>query len=155
MELKMTAEMLNINAEICRMFSVMFYNPKESFLTEPSTIGELSELLKTLNKDLNFDAEKLIKDTLLTDETELLLDYAALFIGPYQLQAPPYGSVYLDKAKRLNDESTAAVTDIYRQFGLDVESSMNEPADHIAIELEFIHTALIMIDNKKAAGEDT
>ena len=145
----MTTDIININAEIFRLFSIMFYDPRETFLKEPEIVKLLGELLVTVDPSFNDSAKELIAGLAEVEETELVLDYSALFIGPYQLQAPPYGSVYLDKSKRLNDESSEEVANVYRQFGLDVDSSMKEPADHIAIELEFMHTALIMLDNSE------
>ncbi|ADD68885.1 cytoplasmic chaperone TorD family protein [Denitrovibrio acetiphilus DSM 12809] len=151
----MTTESLSINAEISRLFSIMFYNPEETFLSEPETVKALAELIKEKDASFRDDAEKLVNSLKELDAQELMLDYAALFVGPFQLQAPPYGSVYLDVAKTVNGESTAAVTDIYRKFALNVKPDMREPADHIAIELEFIHTALITIGNMKAENKDT
>jgi len=43
------------------------------------------------------------------DDVQLLMvDYSKLFVGPYQLLAPPYGSVYLEDGK-LMGESTMDV----------------------------------------------
>ncbi len=145
----MATDIINIDAEVYSFFSIMFYDPRETFLQEPQIIGVLGKLLVTTDPSLSDDVEELLTELETVDKNELILDYSALFIGPYQLQAPPYGSVYLDKSKRLNDESSEAVANIYRKFGLDVDSSMKEPADHIAIELEFLHTALIMIENSE------
>ncbi|PLX71186.1 MAG: hypothetical protein C0602_02055 [Denitrovibrio sp.] len=150
----MTTESLSINAEICRLFSIMFYNPEETFLSEPETVKALSGLLKEADASLKEDAETLVNSLEGVDRQELMLDYAALFVGPFQLQAPPYGSVYLDLSKTVNSESTAKVVDVYKKFGLNVDAEMREPADHIAIELEFIHTALITIGNMKNQNRD-
>jgi len=147
----MTSEAISLKAEISRLFSIMFYNPEETFLLEPQTTEALGACLKELDSSFGSDADIFMKSLADIDKTELMLDYAALFIGPYQLQAPPYGSVYLDTAKKLNDETTMEVLKIYRQFGLEVDSGMREPADHIAIELEFLHTAFIMLENEKSS----
>lgn len=151
----MTTESLSINAEICRLFSIMFYHPEETFLAEPETVKALSGLLKETDDSFKEDAEMLAGSLEQADKEELILDYAALFVGYFQLQAPPYGSVYLDIAKTVNSESTAAVADVYKKFGLNVEPDMKEPADHIAIELEFIQTALITINNMKKQNRET
>lgn len=131
----------------------MFYNPEETFLSDKTPVTALTELLAGVLPECEGVGE-LASALEKADRQELILDYAALFVGPFELQAPPYGSVYLDKNKRLNDESTMAVAEIYRKFGLNVDEGMNEPADHIAIELEFIHTALITIGNMKTANRD-
>ncbi len=69
---------------------------------------------------------------------ELLVDYAALFVGPFETIAPPLGSVYLEEQPVLMGESTRNLLDIYRQAGLDMAESFNGPPDHIIAELEFL-----------------
>jgi TorA maturation chaperone TorD len=70
------------------------------------------------------------------DQEQLSRDHAALFVGPFELLAAPYGSVYLEKGRRVMGDSTIEVARFYRQEGLEVDVS--EPPDHIAIELEFL-----------------
>jgi TorA maturation chaperone TorD len=69
---------------------------------------------------------------------ELLVDYAALFVGPFETIAPPLGSVHLEEQPVLMGESTRNLLDIYRQAGLDMAENFNGPADHIIAELEFL-----------------
>jgi TorA maturation chaperone TorD len=66
----------------------------------------------------------------------LRVDYAALFVGPYKLLAPPYGSVYLETHRVMGD-STSDVSNFYRNEGLDIV--IKDAPDHIAVELEFMH----------------
>lgn len=66
----------------------------------------------------------------------LRLDHARLFVGPFELAAPPYESVYVDGGDRVMTESTEAVQAEYRRAGVDVD--LDEPADHVAAELEFV-----------------
>lgn len=72
----------------------------------------------------------------LTELEELKIDFAALFVGPYKLLAPPYGSVYLEDGKLIGD-STVDVSNCYQREKLDIVT-MDAP-DHIAIELEFMY----------------
>ncbi|MDZ7831971.1 MAG: molecular chaperone TorD family protein [Desulfobacterales bacterium] len=69
---------------------------------------------------------------------ELLVDYAGLFVGPFETIAPPLGSVYLEDQPTLMGTSTRDILDIYRQAGLDMAESFNGPPDHIIAELEFL-----------------
>lgn len=71
------------------------------------------------------------------DVRALRVDHAKLFVGPYELLASPYGSVYLDDADRVMTESTYDAVRLYRSEGLDV--ALDEPADHVAAELEFMY----------------
>ena len=69
----------------------------------------------------------------------LRVDHARLFIGPYRLLAPPYGSVYLED-NRIMGDSTLDVRDYYESEGLD--TIIKEAPDHIAVELEFVYYLL-------------
>lgn len=87
----------------------------------------------------------------------LRTDYARLFVGPFKLIAPPYGSIYLENARQVMGDSTIAASNLYKQEGLEV--SLKEAPDHIAIELEFMYflvlneaAAVKESDQKKAEG---
>ncbi len=68
---------------------------------------------------------------------ELSLEYCRLFIGPYALPCPPYGSVYLDGGQVMGP-SAVDVLSRYRRAGLRTARGWAEPPDHIALELEFM-----------------
>jgi len=70
---------------------------------------------------------------------ELKADYAKLFLGPFTLLAPPYGSVYLDGERKIMGESTVEVRNLYRRAGVDVSNDFHDAPDHIAAELEFTY----------------
>ncbi len=70
------------------------------------------------------------------DVESLKVDYAKLFVGPYELLAPPYGSVYLENGKLMGD-STMDVKNWYAEEGLEI--TLREVPDHIALELEFVY----------------
>jgi TorA maturation chaperone TorD len=70
------------------------------------------------------------------DLEALRIDFAALFVGPYGLLAPPYGSVYLEDNRVMGD-STIDVGNCYASEGLDI--TIKDAPDHIAVELEFMH----------------
>ena len=67
----------------------------------------------------------------------LTVDYTKLFMGPYQVLAPPYGSVYLENARIVMGDSTMDAKHRYQEAGLNL--TMKEPPDHVAIELEFMY----------------
>jgi TorA maturation chaperone TorD len=100
-----------------------------------------AELLNKLN---NLDASRggLYADIAkccpkISDIDSLIIDYTKLFVGPYGLLAPPYGSMYLDDKDRVMGNSTMEVKNRYAEEGLDV--CLKEVPDHIAIELEFMY----------------
>ncbi len=72
----------------------------------------------------------------------LAVDYAKLFVGPYGLLAPPYGSVYLEDGRFMGD-STVAVRTLYDQEQLVLV--VKDAPDHIAMELEFMHFLILRL----------
>jgi TorA maturation chaperone TorD len=72
----------------------------------------------------------------LAELESLKIDFAGLFVGPYKLLAPPYGSVYLEDGKLIGD-STIDVRTWYEKEGLDIV--IKDAPDHITMELEFMY----------------
>ncbi|HFQ8228449.1 TPA: Tat proofreading chaperone DmsD [Citrobacter freundii] len=56
--------------------------------------------------------------------------FQRLFVGPYALPSPPWGSVWLDRENVLFGESTLALRQWMRDNGVHVEATQNEPEDH-------------------------
>ena len=79
----------------------------------------------------------------------LRVDFTRLFVGPFKLLAPPYGSIYLED-NRIMGESTIDVENWYEEEGLDV--AINDPPDHIAMELEFMY--YLTVKQIQAAKEE-
>lgn len=73
------------------------------------------------------------------EPTRWSVDFARLFVGPFGVLAPPYGSVYLDGENRVMGSSTIHVLDLYREMNLGISEEFHEAADHVAAELEFMH----------------
>jgi TorA maturation chaperone TorD len=66
----------------------------------------------------------------------LRIDFTRLFVGPFKLLAPPYGSFYLEN-HGIMGESTVDIRNRYEEEALDVV--INDAPDHIAMELEFMY----------------
>ncbi len=105
-------------------------------------------------------AEDLRQTFLASSLHRLRVDHAQLFVGPFKLTAPPFGSVYLEQRQTLMGESTQKVKELYRQAGLEMEPEFNSPPDHIAAELEFLAYLFILqdivepgdVDKQRVAG---
>ncbi|MFH2060988.1 MAG: molecular chaperone TorD family protein [Pseudomonadota bacterium] len=69
----------------------------------------------------------------------LTVEYTRLFIGPYSLPAPPYGSIYIEKERKVMGDSTMDALKHYQDFGLEIAGSLKEVPDHITIELEYLY----------------
>lgn len=72
-----------------------------------------------------------IADTFRATTEELLKDaWQRLFIGPYALPSPPWGSVWLDRESVLFGDSTLALRQWMRDNTIAFEMQQNEPEDH-------------------------
>ena len=113
------------------------------FLPEPG-LSETLENLESEMTDVCEAAVRWIQDMRIEfnagDALEpLKVDYSKLFVGPYNLSAAPYGSVYLDGGRKMMGDSTLDVRDRYREAGLDTAKTFKDAPDHISAELEFMY----------------
>jgi len=105
-----------------------YYLPEENLLTMLGSLdGSRGELFSEITQRV----------PQLTDIESLQIDFSGLFVGPYVLLAPPYGSVYLENKRMVMGESTIDVISQYKDEELDI--GIKEAPDHIAIELEFMY----------------
>jgi len=70
---------------------------------------------------------------------QLGIAYSKLFIGPRELLAPPYGSVYMEANRQVMGNSTLGVMARYVEAGLNPSQDNKEPPDHISTEMEFMY----------------
>jgi TorA maturation chaperone TorD len=128
------------------------YYPPTGTLREP--VEQLRRSLKTLGSPAAASAERM-DAALQAHETlaELAIDHARLFVGPFALLSPPYGSIYLDGERRLMGDSTLSVDECYHEVGLEVAAGFNGTPDHIAVELEFMHFLIVKEIAAAADGE--
>jgi putative dimethyl sulfoxide reductase chaperone len=66
------------------------------------------------------------------------VEFTRLFIGPYSLPCPPYGSVYMEKNRAVMGDSTVDARKRYQDLGVDLAKNFKEVPDHISVELEFM-----------------
>ena len=121
------------SAALYMLLSECYYAPDEALLSTIREIGEkargpYSELARTAPQADGLEA--------------LRIDHAKLFVGPFNLLAPPYGSTYLETGGRLMSDSTMDVGDWYR--GEDLALALDDAPDHIILELEFMHYLVCM-----------
>jgi len=114
-------------ADFYKILSECYYLPDEKLLKTLDEFGKLhsglfSEVVKNAPKPDDLERHK--------------IDYSRLFLGPFKLLAPPYGSVYLEDGKFMGN-STVAVKNLYEQEELEIV--LKEAPDHISMELEFMY----------------
>ncbi|NNL75415.1 MAG: molecular chaperone TorD family protein [Desulfobacterales bacterium] len=126
-----------IRSEIYKLLADCYYPPDESLSSKIMDLDEKLELVCPQTwQDMGWSGTKILK----ADNMEVWkVEYARLFVGPYTLHAPPYGSVYLDSERRIMGNSTMDVVDRYREAGLIPAKDFKDAPDHIAAELEFMH----------------
>jgi len=103
-------------------------------------LKKLERQLAFLNSDAYTPAVFMRNELENTENLEKLkVEFARLFIGPYRLAAPPYGSIYLDEERKIMGDSTIDVRKRYLDSGLAISENFKDAPDHIAAELEFMY----------------
>ncbi|MCL4477127.1 MAG: molecular chaperone TorD family protein [Nitrospirae bacterium] len=95
--------------------------------------------MKQVSQDASAIVSEMEKSFSKYSEEELTVDYARLFVGPNELLAPPYGSVYLDGDRKVMGDSTMEVMKMYEEQGLAMDREFRNLPDHITVELEFMY----------------
>ena len=119
-----------------KLMAACFYEPEPQLFEEEKVLHNLSQLLADLCPEAGISTENMQQALQDSNETELLVAHAELFIGPFELKASPYGSTYLEQARLLMGDTTMEVLKHYQKAGLQLD--VEQPPDHIALELEFI-----------------
>ncbi len=118
----------------------------KSFLDGLSGDSNGFKLLKNFVKE----AEK--NNNLLED---LEVEHTALFVLPKFVRGRPYESFYLDPKQKVGAGITITVSEFYKKAGAEFTSNIDELADYIAIELEFMHFLCIKErDSWKASNKE-
>lgn len=74
---------------------------------------------------------------------ELATDFSEIFLTDNKTGAPPYASVYLTKSGQLYGETHLKMQDEFKKQGLAIDPQFNEPADHIAVQLDYLGNLII------------
>lgn len=128
-----TTDEIQSRAVAYRSLSALYYPPDESI---GDNLRALAEVWAARHPDLLPLVARMQQEA---DPHALLLAYTPLFLGPFKVLAPPYGSVYLEEKREVMGASTQDAAHLYRQAGLDLSAASKEVPDHIAIELEFMY----------------
>ena len=80
-------------------------------------------------------------------------DFNRLFVGPGEMLAAPWESVYRSKTKLTFQEPTLQVRELYEQFGVQAPAVHREPDDHLGLELAFVATLSDLAARAAAAGD--
>ena len=131
-----------VRYECYRIFSFLFKIPNEQTWQNCNSLKNLQDYLKILKvpeykymNAINDELQKMIFE-------DLKIEFTKLFLGPFEVLVPPYGSCYIEGTKKIMQESTIKVKDYYINYGVNVEEGFNDLPDHIVPELEFMYYLL-------------
>jgi TorA maturation chaperone TorD len=123
--------------DVYRLLAACYYSPSPALLEE-NCCTSMAALLEGVAPDAAQYAADGAVAAGNSSLDDLAVEHARLFIGPFQLVAPPYGSIYLDDAKTVMGDSTANAAAFYHSCGLHLADDFHELPDHFAVELEFM-----------------
>jgi TorA maturation chaperone TorD len=75
-------------------------------------------------------------------------DYTRMFIGPGEVPAPPWESIYRDVERLHFSKETLEVRAAYCKYNLMPRRFGHDPDDHIGLELDFMHKLCEMAKKK-------
>lgn len=123
--------------DVYRLLAASYYSPTPALLEE-NCCAQLAGLLSVLAPEAATHAAEAARISAAQPLEALAIEHARLFLGPFQLVAPPYGSYYLEDKKSVMGDSTAAAEFFYRNCGLRLADDFHELPDHLTVELEFM-----------------
>ncbi len=130
---------VQVGGDCYRFLAVCFYLPQKEVFAEENLLENLTLSLKKVCPEAAPFSMKMGEALPRYSSEDLSIEYAKLFVGPYELKAPPYGSVYLDRERRVMGDSTMEVIKAYEEQGLSIDNEFREVPDHISVELEFMY----------------
>ncbi|MDN4469118.1 MAG: molecular chaperone [Gordonibacter urolithinfaciens] len=141
-------EELAAQAEALRLLSLLFDGPSPSLLPVVESLEGLYRGDREAVELLEGMAESLERDDLVA----LQVDHARLFIGPFQMIAPPYASLYLEAGDRVDGEVTRRIARRYAEGGLSLLPDEKRPADYVGYLFEFLSYLAFEVVRKGGKG---
>lgn len=139
--------------DLCRFLAACYCEPEAAF-AEERLFESMQAAAALLDADLSANAHRLADAFEQEDLLALRVDYTRLFLGPVQPLARPYGSSWLNSAPAAEQDPTHEVVDLYRQCGFDLDESLQDLPDHVAVELEFLYLLIGRQNEARQAGDD-
>ena len=118
------------------------FEPPGAFLVDERVLEALQTALTAVNPSAAEHAAALVASLESEGLERVRREHMKLFVGPEQLLAPPYGSVYLDQQRELMGPSTMEVVRLYGQAGLRQAEGLKDAPDHIRVELDVMHLVI-------------
>ncbi|WNC71688.1 molecular chaperone TorD [Thalassotalea psychrophila] len=108
-----------------------------NLLNQLATEDKLAEAIKSIQQSL-----QLLKNKP-HPHLECAVEFTQLFLMDAKKGAPPYASVYLSKDGLMFQKAHDEMCALLQEQGLSVNKTFNEPADHIAIQLDYLGNLIL------------
>ncbi|OLQ70499.1 molecular chaperone TorD [Photobacterium proteolyticum] len=82
-------------------------------------------------------------------QLELAADFCGLFLSTPKTGALPYASMYVGESGLLNDKPAQDMNKLMTEYNIAQRKEFNEPADHIAVELDFMGNLIILANQQE------
>lgn len=125
-------------ADVYRFLSACYCKPGEEFIEE-GLAKNLAAALEPVYSEAVSLANNMGEALATHSAHDILIDFSALFIGPFELLAPPYGSTYLEGVRTVMGATTIDAVKYYRKAGVEMDPDQKDIPDHISVELEFMY----------------
>jgi len=127
-----------LRATSYKLFANLFQIPQEGVTRDLETLREV--LLEYSEEFSDKDFRFLHKAKYYNKNLDLLkLDYAKLFVGPFEMFAPPYSTIYLENTQEVMGRTSMRILNYYKNAGLSIGDDCKVPTDHITLQLEFLY----------------
>ncbi|PSV28426.1 MULTISPECIES: molecular chaperone TorD [unclassified Photobacterium] len=83
------------------------------------------------------------------EQLELAADFCGLFLSTPKTGALPYASMYVGTSGLLNDKPAQDMNVLMNDYAIAQRKEFNEPADHLAVELDFMGNLIIMANQQE------
>lgn len=144
---------------LCRWLATLLGAELEEATLACYRRGEARPLLGLLRDEHGLDEEvarverslsRLVMFT--TPHLELAADFAELFLADARSGAPPYASLYADEAGRFHGAPAERMEARLTDAGFAIRREVGEPADHLAIMLDYLARRLLAL--AEASGKE-
>lgn len=119
----------------------------QAFLEGLSSNPQLAEPAKALISSLA--AANLRNEPRLS----LCADFADAFLGNTKTSAPPYESVFTSEDGLLMQDAYHQMVTLLEEYNININEKYNEPADHIAIQLDFMGNLVLQTLESESEAE--
>ncbi|MGF1716627.1 molecular chaperone TorD [Photobacterium chitinilyticum] len=82
-------------------------------------------------------------------QLELAADFCGLFLSTPKTGALPYASMYVGESGLLNDKPAQDMNKLMADYNIAQRKEFNEPADHVAVELDFMGNLIILANHQE------